>query len=212
MRIFKEYANNYLFSEKEERLYNTDMVMYILNKYSQDRKIPRVLIDPNIKTDYEKLKFLIIEKGRLNGNFRVLEEVLENGEATGNLIDSFSIEELIDEVKFISLLYYLGLTTIKEITPSGKYRYIIPNLTIREQLWEYIRNAIRENFKLKLNVRKLEILFDDFAFKGEWEELINYLLSEFYRIVSVRDFIWKEEGIKMFFLTYLNITSLYKIT
>ena len=213
MNIFKEYANNYLFSEKEERLYNTDMVMYILNKYSQDRKIPRVLIDPNIKTDYDRLRFLIIEKGRLNGNFRILEEVLENGETTGTLTDSFALGELIDPEKFRSLLYYLGLVSIKNITLSGRYIYTIPNQTIKELLWEYIRKAIRESAsQITIDIDRLRSLFEQFAFYGKWKELIGYLLSEFYRIVSVRDFIWKEEGIKMFFLTYLNITSLYKIT
>ncbi len=209
----KEYGNNYQFSETGEKLYNTDIVLHIVKNYFHFKRVPPNLIDPNIKTDYERLRFLIIEKGRLNGNFRILEEVLENGETTGTLTDSFALGELIDPEKFRSLLYYLGLVSIKEKEDPETYRFQIPNLTISVLLWEYIRKAIREDFvEIAIDIDKLKKYFRHLAFYGKWKELIGYLLSEFYRIVSVRDFIWKEEGIKMFFLTYLNITSLYKIT
>jgi ribosomal protein S8 len=47
------------------------------------------------------------------------------------------------------------------------------------------------------------------AFKGKWEKLINYILEKFYEASSIRDFIYREEGIKAFMLAYLNVTPLY---
>ena len=71
----------------------------------------------------------------MNGNFNILQEVVDRGETTGKLIDSFAIEELIDREKFRSLLYYLGLLSIKGITPGGRYIFTIPNLTVGNLLW-----------------------------------------------------------------------------
>ncbi len=73
MTLLKEATNNYLFSRKsEERVFNTDMVLYIINKYLQEGDLPQDPIDPNIRTDYGKLRFLVIENNRLNGNFNIL--------------------------------------------------------------------------------------------------------------------------------------------
>ncbi len=207
----REHANNYVFSEKiEERLYNTDIVLYIVNKYLQDHKLPHDPIDPNIRTDYGKLRYLIVESKKVNGNFNVLQEIVDQNEIASTLIDSFSMEETIDETKFISLLYYLGLLTIKDKTPGGRYLFKIPNLTVTTLLWEYIRKAIGEVYDLRINIRLIQNLFEEMAFNGSWKPLFEYLLKEFYEVIkSNRDFIWREEGVVMFLLTYLTLSKLY---
>jgi len=210
-QIIKDYSNNYAFSrDLSRRVYNTDIVMYIMNQVLKGEDFRENPIDHNIRTDYEKLRFLVIENNRLNGNFNILQEIVDTGETKGTLVDSFSIEELIDSVKFISLLYYLGLITIREHYPGGFYEFMIPNLTVNTLLWEYIREAISDAYAdLRIDVKRLGEMFRSLAFEGEWKPLFEYLLSEFYRIVSSRDFIWKEEGVKMFLMTYLSVSPLY---
>ena len=202
--------NNYTFSAKtDERLYNSDMVLYYINTYLTDGKLPTDLLDQNVRTDYGKLRFLITEKGKLNGNFNVLKELLDKGITSGELIKSFSIGELIHTKKFKSLLFYFGLITIKENTFANDFTYIIPNKTIKSLHWEYIREAIDETYKLNIDIDFLEREFINLAFKGEWKKLFTYILDRFYEAASIRDFVFHEEGIKMFLLAYLNITPLY---
>ena len=202
--------NNYTFSSKtDEKIYNSDMVLFYLNSYLTDKKLLSDLIDDNVRTDYGKLRFLITEKGKLNGNFEILKTLLDKGEVSGELVKSFSIGELIDEKKFRSLLFYLGLVTIKENIFGNEYIYIIPNKTINILQWDYIRKAISENFPLKIDTDFLKREFINMAFRGEWKNLLTYILEKFYEASSIRDFVFHEEGIKMFLLAYLNVSPLY---
>jgi len=206
----KNNYDNYAFSEKtDEKLYNSDMVLYFMNKYMMNGKIPNNLLDENVRIDYGKLRFLLTEKNKLNGNFNVLKDILNKGEISGELVRSFSIGELIDTKKFRSLLYYLGLITIKENTFGNDYTYIVPNKIIKILQWSYIRQSLIENYPLKINVDFLEQEYKNLAFKGDWQRLFSYILDNFYDAVSIRDFVFHEEGIKMFLLAYLNVTPLY---
>jgi len=169
--------NNYCFSSQtNERLYNSDMVLYYLNLYLTDKKLPTDLLDENVRTDYGKLRYLITEKGRLNGNFNVLKELLDKGMVTGELVKSFSIGELIDQEKFRSLLFYLGLITIKENIFGNTYEFIIPNLTINLLQWDFIRKAVMENYDLKINIdffTKFALTFNRYS-----EEALTSLRGE----------------------------------
>ncbi|MCD6588662.1 MAG: AAA family ATPase, partial [Candidatus Fermentibacteraceae bacterium] len=50
--------NNYCFSENvDEKVYNSDMILYFFNNYSQEKKIPSNLIDENVRIDYGKLRY-----------------------------------------------------------------------------------------------------------------------------------------------------------
>ena len=128
--------NNYCFSENtNEKVYNSDMILYFFNKFSQSKKIPNNLIDPNVRTDYGKLRFLIVEeqkiKNELNGNFSILSELTEKNETEVELIDNFSLEEIINKDKFKSFLYFLGLLSVKEHIFGSNYILSIPNQTIK---------------------------------------------------------------------------------
>ena len=206
----KIYYNNYTFSKSTStKLYNSDMVLYYLHHYFKNKNLPDNLLDENVRTDYGKLRFLITEKGKLNGNFEILKTLLDKGEISGELVKSFSIGELIDEEKFRSILFYLGLVTIKENIFGNEYIYIIPNKTINILQWDYIRKAISENFPLKIDTDFLKREFINMAFRGEWKKLLTYILEKFYEASSIRDFVFHEEGIKMFLLAYLNVSPLY---
>jgi ribosomal protein S8 len=210
LEAMRLYYNNYTFSEAtEEKLYNSDMVLYYVNKYLKSGKLPTDLLDENVRTDYGKLRYLITEKGRLNGNFNVLKELLDKGMVTGELVKSFSIGELIDTKKFKSLLFYLGLITIKENIFGNNFIFNIPNHTIKILQWDYIRKALSESFELKIDIDFLETEFVNMAFEGKWKRLFEYILDRFYEASSIRDFVFHEEGIKMFLLAYLNVSPLY---
>ena len=105
------WYNNYLFSIKSNTtLFNTDMVLYFIDKCIRTHNIPDQLIDRNVRIDYGKLKhFITIDKDNArvtNGNFNRLKEIIEKGEIDSpELIESFPVEKMSHTKNFLSLLY-----------------------------------------------------------------------------------------------------------
>jgi hypothetical protein len=208
--IFSINYGNYAFSENtDSRVYNSDMILYFFNKYLQGRKIPSVLLDENVRIDYGKLSFLLIESRKLNGNFNVLTEVMDQGSTPVNLVHSFALADIIEADKFKSFLYYLGLLTVEAYRYESKFSLAIPNDVIRTMHFDYIRRALQERYELRIDVDFLATEFDELAFHGRWQRLLDYILARFYEAASIRDFIFREQGIKSFLLAYLNVTPLY---
>ncbi|MCP4130856.1 MAG: AAA family ATPase [bacterium] len=212
-QIIDEHYNNYCFSSKTgERVYNTDMVLYYVNKYIQKGKIPLNLVDDNIRTDYGKLRYLLIMDNKLNGNFSYLKKILNDQVISADLVSIFALGEIIEGEKFISLLYYLGLITIKKHHEHTYYDFAIPNRVIQLMFWEYLRKATDDVYdELKIDVNNLKQLFRNMAYNGEWEDFFNYIIEKFYEASSIRDFTFHEEGIKLFLLAYINLTPLYRV-
>ncbi len=168
--------------------------------------MPKNVIDTNMRTDYQKMRFLVLQSRKLNGNFNILNEILLKNEIKANLKKDFPISELIEDSAFVSFLYYLGFITIKQ-TAIDKYIFEIPNDMCKEILWEYVRKALKDVYDLDL--RKLSDIFSEMTEKGKWRGLLEYIFSEFYQAASNRDFIYREEGVKGFLLAYLNISKAY---
>jgi hypothetical protein len=145
--IIDGWYGNYLFSKHakvNERLYNSDMVLYFLKEYFKIQSLPDDLIDRNVRMDYEKLKHLImVDKGDRkvsNGNFDRLKDIIKEGEISSELAKGFPLEELAERENFISLLFYFGLLTIKTAEAPGMIMEI-PNETIRRFYYNYIKEG-----------------------------------------------------------------------
>jgi len=109
----KQWYNNYRFApDAQTVLFNSDMVLYFVQQAMKGTKFPKKLIDQNVKIDYKKLRYLMTIDNQLNGNFSRLKDLIENQEVVSDIVDSFPVEQLIDQENFISLLYYFGLLTI----------------------------------------------------------------------------------------------------
>ncbi len=64
--IMRDNYNNYTFCDNlDEKIYNSDMVLSFFNKFLKQGSIPSDLIDPNIRTDYGKLRYLSRTKSQL---------------------------------------------------------------------------------------------------------------------------------------------------
>ena len=209
---FDEWYNGYSFNEELERTYNTISVLYYINQFIKKKNRPIILTDENMRTDYGKFRLLLTKDDKLNGSFSVLREVVETGEATGEFVRSFALNELIDKEKFLSLLFYLGFTSIKEIRPFGKYTYTIPNKMINTILWEFIQKSLNEVYHLNIDRYFLGNAFSAMANQNSWKPVLQYVVDKFYEAVSVRDFVFHEEGIKTFLLAWLNMTNLFRVT
>ncbi|MCP5101814.1 MAG: AAA family ATPase [bacterium] len=215
--IIKEWYGNYLFSEYptgQERLYNPDMVLYFLREYFKAQTIPRNLIDRNVKIDYGKLRYLIIvdrgNKKTANGNFSRLKEIIEKGETSAALEKGFPLEKVTAEDNFISLLFYFGLLTIKEVE-LDQFVLTIPNETIRRLFYDYIKEGYEETDVFALDLSTYSRLMKGMAMKGAWEPLLDYITGRMRESISLRDLITGEKSIQAFLNVYLGLSNLYII-
>lgn len=203
------YDNDCCSEDTKIRLYNVDMVLYFFHAYEQLKRMPTNLLDDNARTDYGKLRFLIVESRKLNGNFDILAQIADRQEVEAELTHAFALEDMVVADRFKSFLHYLGLLTIKHFVYASKCVVSIPNEVVKEMHFDYIRRSLGDGFDLKINVYFLRNEFERLAFNGEWHGLIEYILTAFYEASSIRDFVFREQGIKSFLPAYLNVTPLY---
>jgi hypothetical protein len=211
MKIMEVWYNNYQFTTSEsKRMYNSDMVLYFVEKVTRLNEIPRNLIDNNVKTDYNKLKHLIILDKKINGNFSILKSILETGQVASDIIPSFSVNELLHRECFISLLYYFGLLSIAgEI--KGRILLKIPNQTILHFFGIYLRKGYEDTDIFKIDFFRFSELMTEMAYSGNWKDVFDFLASEIKTQTKIRDYIQGENMIKGFLLAYLNMTNHYVI-
>ncbi len=206
LNLMKIWYNNYYFGEDVEiPMFNSDMVLYFLNAAQNRSKLPRYLIDQNIRIDYTKLRHLMAIDNRLNGNFSQLKKIVEEGETISLINPSFPLEELLDRQNFISLLYYFGLLSIGG-TVEGKFLLQIPNRTVKDLMYGYFRSGFDDVDVFKLDIWKLSRLLDDMAYRGDWKPFFDYLSTEIQQQASVRDHLNGEKVIQGFLIAYLNVT------
>jgi len=208
---FNTWYNGYAFNPKIEKVYNTTSILYFINQNIKNKEMPISLIDENLRTDYGKFRFLLTENNRHNGNFSVLREIVDKNQVTANFIRSFALNEIIEKQRFVSLLFYLGFLSFKDSSPLGTYTYTIPNKLVSTLLWEFIQKSLNDVYTLRIDNYFLSNAFKDMATLGTWQPAFEYIMNKFYQAVSVRDFVFHEEGVKMFILSWLNMAVYYKV-
>lgn len=206
----KPWYDNYCFSEDalrtQSRVFNCDMVLYYLRNYIETGESPRQMIDPNTKTDYNKMKKLL-QLDKLDGNRKgVIYEIAEQGEIISNLETTFPAETLTNPKMFVSLLFYYGMLTIKG-THGSRLMLGIPNNNVRKQYYEYLLEQYEE--KASLDTNQLEDYFYDMAYDGKWHDALQFLADSYAKVSSVRDGIEAERNIQGFFMAYLNLNAYY---
>lgn len=211
IETMKPWYDNYCFSTEalnEPSMYNSDMVLYFMNRYLLNKRIPDNMLDANIRTDYNKLRHLIHVDKTFGENASVLQEIVENGSTTGIIADSFPAEDIVKPRNFKSLLYYYGMLTISGME-MGEPVLSVPNWAVREQLYGYMADIYKDTADLYLEIDKLVVLMKRMAYKGEWENYFRYIADRLNGQSSIRDFIEGEAYVKTFILSYLGLTHYY---
>lgn len=145
-----------------ERLYNPDMVLYFADKYQQNKRYPREMLDPNIAPDYGKLRSLFRIAGREEANRQVLAEVLIQGATTAQLTVQFSFERGFTAADFKSMLFYMGYLTVKE-AQWAELALQIPNEVIRRLYWDYFEALVEKDTDFAVNSDDIRAALRDFA-------------------------------------------------
>jgi hypothetical protein len=209
MDIMRQWYNHYRFSpDTQTVLFNSDMVLYFVQQTMKGTKLPKKLIDQNVKIDYKKLRYLMTIDNQLNGNFSRLKELIENQEIVSDIVDSFPVEQLTDQENFISLLYYFGLLTIHS-TADGVYLLKIPNQTIQKLMYGYIRSGFEDVNVFKIDMWLLQKNIRDMAFRGNWKPFFQFLSEQIEKQTAIRDYLNGEKVVQGFLLAYLNVVDYY---
>lgn len=212
IREMKPWYDNYCFAkeslERDPKMFNCDMVLYYLRHYMSLGKSPEQMIDPNTRTDYNKMKKLI-RLDKQDGNRKgVLRKITEEGQIVTSLIDTFPVAEIANPEIFPSLLFYYGMLTITA-TRGVRVVLSIPNNNVRKQYYEFMLDEYQDTRHIDLN--NLRDLFDGMAYDGNWRETLEFIARSYKENSSVRSSIEGERNIQGFFTAYLSVNAYYLI-
>ena len=205
----KPWYDNYCFSKNalntQSRVFNCDMVIYYLRNYLRRGEGPEEMIDPNTKTDYNKMKKLL-QLDKLDGDRKgVIRTIAENGEIVASLWETFPAHKITDPEVFPSLLFYYGMLTIKG-TRGAKLILGIPNNNVRKQYYSYLLELI--DAKAYISNNKLTDYYYDMAYDGKWRDALQYMADAYAQVSSVRDSIEGERNLQGFFMAYYTAPEL----
>ena len=164
--IIKANYDGYIFSdmikEKYEnyKMYNSNMTLYFLNAYQEQKEVPEELVDINILSDYRKIEAFMDLCQNMN-KIELLEKIVAEEPVESELTEKFNAEISFGEKELISLLFYLGYLTIKE-KEFGVLKFTTPNEVIRtiysNYFLEYIKRKAGINEEIKNGEMIKEIL------------------------------------------------------
>ena len=207
MAVMGEWYNGYRFAEDVETdVYNTDMVLYFLDRSIPNRRGPRDLIDTNVRIDYGKLRHLLVTGRRLNGNFDLLRHVIAAGKVESPIQAGFPLDRLTRRENFLSLLHYFGLLSIRGAA-RGTPRLGIPNQTVKRLMYGYLRDAWDDMGVFSVDFYDLVRLTGDMAYEGAWRPAVEYLSGAVARQTAIRDYIDGEKVVQTFFAAYFALTD-----
>jgi hypothetical protein len=150
----RAWYDGYLFHADAKHVYNPDMVLYFALQYQLSKQYPDDLLDPNIATDYGKIRKLFKIQGREAEQLAVLDTLTEMGDITARLTIQFSLEKKFTADDLVSLLFYMGFLTIKE-REIGGFIFKFPNYVIERLYSSYFVDMLQEQKGLPIDNSKL---------------------------------------------------------
>ncbi len=214
MENVRNWYNGYHFSisspNDSDSLYNPDMILYFAKHFQRHKRAPEQQLDPNISSDYSKIQSLFRLGNRESKQVGFLEQLLEGKPVLAELTRQFSFERPFLQDDLISLLFYMGLLTIKG-TDLGIPLFVIPNESIRRLYYQYFHALLQthsESLPQPVDIRKAVLSMAKENKPHELFELVSKTLEE----ISNRDWIrFDEKYVKLIVISYLYITQLYYI-
>ncbi|TAE47441.1 MAG: AAA family ATPase [Bacteroidetes bacterium] len=212
MQRMKDWYNGYHFSSapSDGGLYNPDMVLYYAKEFLSNGESPADMLDTNIASDYGKIRRLFSVGGKEEERLGVLERLLGDGEISTPMTAEFSFEKNFDTSDFLSLLYYMGMLTIKGID-LAEVRLGIPNAVIQQLYFRYFAQLIREHIEKPVQSIEVNAAVREMARQNNPRPLIE-IVSDALQQLSNRDWIqFDEKHVKMVLISYLHSSQLYFI-
>ena len=203
--IILRWYDGYRFASDENAplVANTSLVLNFLSKYLRNGRLPDDLVDSNLRTDYAKIRHLVTVGRRLNGNFSLLEGIIQNGGRVSNLVDSFQARDMSKPQNFVSLLYYFGMLSIRG-SSGPLVDFTVPNETVRGFMGAFVPSAYEEIGAVNPRIFDLTQALAAFSEKGEWKPVMDILATLVRETMAVRDKIEGEKFIQATMIAYLR--------
>ena len=208
--IMKENYDGYKFNlEAKNQIYNSNMCLYFLSRYTWAKKIPTQLIDMNIASDYSKIgKMLDLCKGE--NRAKILRKTVCNEPIVSNIVEKFNPAIEFKEKDMISMLYYLGYLTISG-EELGMPELIIPNKVMKEIYADYFMKLIEQEADFKIDNSTSQEILGEIAKEGRIDKLVE-VLKIYLNNLSNRDLIkFDEKYIKIIFYCIVMPMAIYSV-
>ncbi len=215
LSILAKYYNGYRFAEDaEERVFNSNMIMYFLQKLVSRGKFPAKMLDPNGRTDYKKLHGLWATVGPAADERRAaLEAVLNTGEVWSNLVEEFGAKTSATTSQFVSLMYYTGMLTMSEDPPEGnQYRFVTPNRVIRELGWAHYTQLLEDIEGINVTDQPVGVALREMVKTGNMEPFRAVFQKNVMSVLGLRDHLhFNEQSMKMLLIGTILMSNLFYV-
>jgi hypothetical protein len=201
------YYNGYLFHpDGENRVYNPAMILYFFGQIIEYKRPPENIVDMNLHTDYARLRSLTKNENNRN----TLLQIMKNGGIVSEILEKVPIERLYDDTYFISLLFYMGLLTVKERSLMD-ISLRIPNYSVKTLYWEYIAKQVTETSPdITIEVSLLKEAIKALAFESDALPFVSYVSENAFGKLSDHDLQrFDEKYIQILLLAYLFMNKIY---
>jgi len=210
----KYLYNGYKFNETvKETIYNTDMILYLVNNIAITGKYPKNILDENVKTDYVKIRKLATNFG----NSEELQNIILHNKEVGpiTLPDRIKLEDLYSkdtkDLYYKAFMYYLGMLTIKR-EDEGSVILGIPNYVIKSLYWEYLMKHLE---LLEVNVdtdENLKLAMRKMRREADLTDIMEIYKKTRKEILSKEDLKWNNELVsKVVFIMLARRDGMYII-
>ena len=198
----RRWYDNYRFSpeagldgNEPPHVANPTLILYYMLYFLQNHRPQPDLVDENLRTDYMKIRHVITEGRKINGNFHRLEDIVARLGATATLRKSFQARELGVADNFVSFLFYNGLVTVTG-ERLGRSMLGIPNLTVGEFMHDFVPKAYQDLNGIDPRVFDIANGMVDFADAGDWHGALDTACEVVSRYWKVRDAIEGERVVQ----------------
>lgn len=193
----------------KHHLYNSDMILFYMSAVQQTGEEPEDMIDRNVVSDYGKIARLFEIGGRDPRRIEILKEIVRGIPQQVRIKERFNLENEFTIDDFKTLLFYMGMMTIKTVDIVGRTFIDVPNYVMKELYFEYFQKIISDETKYKIDETKVENAISEIALNGKISELVK-LTEDTLKRLSGRDFIkFDEKYVKVIMLGFLFKSNLY---
>jgi Predicted AAA-ATPase/PD-(D/E)XK nuclease superfamily len=215
LETLEQFYDGYRFAEEaKERIFNSTLVVYCLRELVDSGEYPKNMLDPNARTDYQKLHSLWASAGPAAEERReVLEQILTEGQVISQLVDRFGVRTTTTTGQFVSLMYYTGMLTLAPEEPLGDfYTFIPPNRVIRELSWEHYTRLLEDLHRIPLIGQPIGLSFLAMIIDGNMQPFLTQLRKNILPVLSVRDLRKHDEkAMKMLLIGALVTSNLFYV-